>query len=285
MGQRRLGRVGHAVEEAPLVERAVRTALAAGAVVGDHDDDGVVELARLLEVVEDTTDLVVGVRDEPGEHLRHAREEALLVAGQRVPRTHGVEHRPGLAVGTRALGLAVRVDRRQLGVVGQQAELLLARQDLGADRLVALVELALVLVGPFREHVVRGVPAPGREVHEERLVGVDDLGRLDHADRLVGEVLREVVALLGRAGRVDLAVVLHQVGVPLVRLAAEEPVEALEPAPERPAALVRGEVALLTRREVPLPDAVRVVPALDEHLGDEPVLERDAGRDARGTRR
>ena len=102
-GQRRLGRVGDAVEEAPLVERAVGAALAAGAVVGDHDDEGVVELARLLEVVEHAADLVVGVRDEPGEHLGHAGEEALLVVAQRVPRAHGVEQRPGLAVGTGAL--------------------------------------------------------------------------------------------------------------------------------------------------------------------------------------
>ena len=55
--------VGHAVEEAPLVEGAVRAALAAGAVVGDHDDDRVVELPGLLEVVEHAADLVVGVRD------------------------------------------------------------------------------------------------------------------------------------------------------------------------------------------------------------------------------
>ena len=59
----------------------------------------VVELPGGLEVVEDATDLVVGVRDEAGEHLGHAGEQSLLVAGERVPRTHGVEHRPGLAVG------------------------------------------------------------------------------------------------------------------------------------------------------------------------------------------
>ena len=166
----------------------------------------VVELARLLEVVEDATDLVVGVRDVAGEHLGHAGEQALLVVAQRVPRPHGVEQRPGLAVGTGALGLAVRVDRRELGVLGQQAELLLALEDAGADRLVALVELALVLVGPLRGHVVRRVTGARREVHEERLVGIDDLGRLDEADRLVGEVLRRGGSpSSGVAGRLDLA--------------------------------------------------------------------------------
>ena len=118
---RRVGRVGHTVEEPPLVERAVRAALATSAVVGDDDHDRVVELSGLFEVVEHATDLVVGVRHEPGEHLGHACEQTLLVGVQRVPRAHGVEQWPRLAVGTGALGLTVRVDRRQLGVVGQQS--------------------------------------------------------------------------------------------------------------------------------------------------------------------
>ena len=53
--------VGDVVEELVLVERAVRAALAAGAVVGDDDDDRVVELPGLLEVVDSRADLVVGV--------------------------------------------------------------------------------------------------------------------------------------------------------------------------------------------------------------------------------
>ena len=164
--------------------------------------------------------------------------------------------------------------------VGQQPELLLAREDPGPDRLVALVELALVLVGPLLGHEVRGVAGLRGEVHEERLVGVDHLGVADEPDRLVGEVVGEVVAVLGTAGALDRMVVVDEVRIPGVRLAAEPPVEPLEPAPERPPALERREVALLTGREVPLPDAVRVVAALGQDLGDEPVLERDAGRDA-----
>ena len=108
--------------------------------------------------------------------------------------------------------LAVRVDRRELGVLGQQAELLLPLQDAGADGLVALVELALVLVGPLLGHVVRRVPAPGDEVHEERLVGIDDLG----VDWMIpiawsARSFDEVVALLGRRRRLDLVVVVDEV--------------------------------------------------------------------------
>ena len=284
VGKRRFRRVGHAVEEPPLVERAVRSTLAAGSVVRHHDDQGVVELPRLLQVVEHATELVVGVGDEPCEHLGHAGEETPLVVVERIPGTHRVEDRPGLAVRTGAGGLTVWVDRRQLGVVGKESELLLLREDPLADGFVALVELALVLVGPLLEHLVWRVPSPWREVHEERLVGIDHLGGLDHPDRLVGQILRQVVPVLRCAGSIDLAVVLDEVGIPLVGFATEEPVEPLEAAPQGPAALVRSEVALLTRCEMPLPDAVRVVPALDEHLGDESVLERNPGRDTREPR-
>ena len=52
----------------------------------------------------------------------------------------------------------------------------------------------------------------------------------DELDRVVGQVLGEVVALLGRARRLDRVVVVDEVGVALVGLAAEEAVEALEAA-------------------------------------------------------
>jgi len=75
-------------------------------------------------------------------------------------------------------------------------------------------------------------------------------------------------------------VVVDEVRIPLVGLATEEAVEALEPAAERPAALPRRQVDLVARREVPLADGVPVPAVLVEDLGDRAVLERDAGREA-----
>ena len=196
--------------------------------------------------------MVVPVRDVAGEDLGHPREQPLLVGAERVPRPYGVERGPRLAVGAGAFGLAVRVDRRELGAFGQQSHLDLTGEDAGADRLVALVELALVLVGPLQRHLVRRVAGLRREVHEERLVGLDDLGVADELDRLGREVVGDVIAVLGPARRVDLVVVVDEVGIPVVGLAAEPSVEAFEPAPQRPPALERGEVALLARRQVPL---------------------------------
>ena len=90
-----------AVEELHLVDRPVGPALAAGTVVGDHHDDGVVELPGLLEIVEDAADLLIGVGQEAGEHLGHPAEQALLFVVERLPRPHRVLRRPWFTIGTR----------------------------------------------------------------------------------------------------------------------------------------------------------------------------------------
>jgi hypothetical protein len=123
--QGELGGGWDAVEEPPLVEGAVGAAFTARAVVGHHDNDGVVELPGRLEEVDDPPDLVVGVLDVAGEHLGHPDEQSLLVVAQRLPGAHRVEYRPGLAFGAGGTRLTVRVEAAQLGVVGQQPELLL----------------------------------------------------------------------------------------------------------------------------------------------------------------
>jgi len=112
-------------------------------------------------------------------------------------------------------------------------------------------------------------------VEEERLVRRDSVRVLDELDRLVGEVDRQVVAVLGQRRLGRRVVVVDQVGIPLVGLAAEEPVVALEAAAERPLPLRRGEVHLVLGAQVPLPDHVGVPATLAQHLGDVGALERD----------
>ena len=133
----------HLVEEAHLVERAGDAALGRRAVVGDDHDQRVVELADLLERVQDAAEVVVGVLDEPGEDLHHPRVEPPLVGGQRRPLGH------------------VGIARRELGVGGQEPDLLLIREHGLAVGVPAHVELALVVVGPLLRDVVRRVAAPG----------------------------------------------------------------------------------------------------------------------------
>src|SRR5262245_19838866 len=91
-------------------------------------------------------------------------------------------------------------DRDLLGTCGQLAlgwnhtELLLPRERFLAELVPALIKLALVLVDPFFRHVVRRVCGARREVDEEWLVRADRLLLPDVVDRLIGEILREVIA-------------------------------------------------------------------------------------------
>ena len=152
----------------------------------DHDDERVVDLPRLLEVVEHPSELVVVVGDVAGEHLGHAGEQPLLVGAS--SESHGrtvSSSGHGWPSGPVRSGFAVRVDRRQLGALGQQTQLDLALQDAGSDGLVAGVEARPGSVGPLQRDQVGGVAGLGGEVHEERLVGVDHLGVADELDRLV----------------------------------------------------------------------------------------------------
>ncbi len=163
--------------------------------------------------------------------------------------------------------------RRQLRVGGDDAQLLLARERLFAQLVPALIELALVLRRPLLGHVVRCVRRAGREVGEERLVAHQRLLLADPLDRVVGQVLGEVVALLRRLVRLDRDRPFVERRVVLVRLAADEAVEVLEPAA---AARPRVEGAERAR----LPD--RYLMALAELRGRVAVqLERLGERRAR----
>ena len=268
--------VRDAVHELALVDRAVRAALAAGPVVRHDHHDRVLQLVDLLHVVQQPADLVVRVGQEAGVDLGHPREQPLLVVGQAVPRLGVVQCRERLSARSGAgLRRADGVHRRQLGALRHQAHLLLPGQDLLPGGLVAGVEPAAVAVGPFPGHVVRGVRRSGRVIQEERPVRGDGLHVVDVLDGAVGEVHREVVALLRRTGLVDRVVVVDQVRIPLVGLRAEETVEAVEAAPERPAASGRGEVHLVLGGQVPLSDGGGAEALVDQHLSHRGALGRN----------
>ena len=96
--------------------------------------------SRSFERVDQPADVVVGVLEEAGVDLHLARED-------RPACSSGVSSQAGISAG--------RVG--QLGVRGDDAELLLAREGLLAQLVPALIELALVLVDPLLRHVVRRV--------------------------------------------------------------------------------------------------------------------------------
>ena len=86
--------------------------------------------------------------------------------------------------------------------------------------------LPLYLSAHSLKIVVRAVRGAGRPVHEERLVGRERAVLAHPGDRLVGQVLAQVVRLVVR--RLDRVEVLVEPRLPLRGLAGEEAVEVVE---------------------------------------------------------
>ena len=252
-----LQRLRGVVEELRLIRGPGGPALGAGAVIGDDHDQGVVQLPEHAQELDQPPDLVIGVGQETGEHLHHPAVEAADSRRQRPPVGH------------------VGIVPRQLRVGGNDAEFLLPGEHLLPVGVPAVVKLARVPVRPFLRHVVRSVRGAEAQMQVERLGRVDLLDVGNELHRLADQVLAEVVTLLGRARRLHRVVVVHQVRIPLTGVTAQEPVETLEAAPQRPPVERARARLLVARRQVVLPDQERAVTMLHEHLGQEAVLERD----------
>ena len=163
--------------------------LGTGTVVAeDVEHQCVVGLAEPLQLVEDAADLGVDMLQEPGEHLHEPTLKGALSFGDVVPALHCVG----------ASG--------QLGLRRYPAGFLLPGEDPFPVGVPAVVELARVLVGPRLEDVVRSVHSATGPVHEERLVGCIRFVLAQPGDRVVGEILGQVVAVAHR--RLDRVAVL-----------------------------------------------------------------------------
>ena len=193
-------------------------ALGARAVVAaDVHDQRVVELAHVLDRLDDAANLVVGVSEVGPEHVGLLDEELLLVPAQRIPLRQIL--RP----------------RRELGVRRDDAEALLVGEDRIAELVPAIVEQVHVadLLDPFLGGMMRRMDAAGHVIDEERLVGRDLVEFLHVLDRVIGHGRGQVPAGVV-AERVDRRRVAEQVRLPLAGVAADEAVEVLEAHPVGP---------------------------------------------------
>ena len=241
-------------------------ALHARAVVaGDVDHQRVVELAHLLDRVQDPADVPVGVLQEAREDLHLASQQRPLLLRDRVPRRERL------------------VARRQLRVGRDHPELLLTLERLLAIGVPALVEAALVALAPLRRDVVGRVRAAGRVVDEPRLVGLLRAHAVQPLDRLVGHRVGQVEALLLR--RPDRRLVLRDHRVVLARLAAQEAPEVVEPEPVGPAVERARRTLLMVRRQMPLAERRRAVAVLLQHPRKRRRVLREERRVAREARR
>src|SRR4051794_14914600 len=115
---------------------------------------------------------------------------------------------------------------------------------------------------------MRGVRRAGGEIEEERLLRSCLLLVLNEANRPVREVLGEVVTLLRRARRGNRSVVADQRRRPLIGVAAQEAVIALETEPERPAVERSGRAELPPRCQMPFSDGERAVSRIAQNAGE-----------------
>ena len=258
-----------AVLHRQLVERAGDGPLHAGAVVApDPDDQRVVELAQVLDRIDHTPDVVVRVLGIPRIDLHLAGVERLQVVGHVVP------------------GRERLVARGQLGVRGNDPELLLAGEGLLAQPVPSLVELALVPVRPLLRDMVRGMAAARRVVHEEGLAGVLRTYPVEPLDGSVGHRVGEVVRMLlvvELLGSADDLLVLRQARVPLTRPAAQDPVEVVESPAVRPAVERPCGTLLAVGCQVPLAERRRAVAVVPEDPGQRPRSPVGGWRSSPGT--
>src|SRR5580704_4739051 len=185
---------------------------------------------------------MIGVLQESGVYLHLARQHRLHFRVNVIPCLN--------------LGRALS----QLGILWNYAQLLLSGEDLLAQFVPSLIELALVLVRPLFGHVVWRMASAGCEIHEEGLV-IHQRFLLAHpGDSLVGHVVSEVVSLFSCPGRFNRDGALVDPGVPLIGLATDKSIEVFEPATARRPLVERTHWAGLPDRYfVALPELRRRV--------------------------
>ena len=247
------------VQRRQLIERPCERALHARAVVTpDPHHYGVLELAHLVDRVDDPADVPVGVLGIAGVDLHLAGVEALVRLVERVPGRERV------------------VTRRQLSVGGHDAQFLLSSEGLLAHDVPALVELALVLIRPLARDMVGGVAAAGRDVGEPRRLLLLGANPVKPVDRLIGQVVLEVVLLTVLSLRdADDLLVLRDQRVVLPGLTAEEPPEVIKSEPGRPPIEWPREPLLIVRSQMPLPEASGQVAVLLQHPWKRRAIARD----------
>ena len=226
-----LHRHGNAIEGGELVRRAVEHAFGTRAVVAtDVDDQGVVEFAEVFDGLDDPSDLIVGVGEVGPIDVRLLDEELLLVP------TEGIPFRQSLR------------PRRQLGVLGHDAQPLLVGEDGLAQLVPAVVEEMHVadLLDPLGRGMMRRMGGARHVIDEPRLAGSDLLELLDVLDGLIGHRRLQVPAGIALEG-VDGRRVAEQVRLPLAGVAADEAIEIIEAHSVRPL-IERPGLARLDKR-------------------------------------
>ena len=200
-----IGGLENPVEVLHFVHNPVRAALLGSAVVGQDQQDGVVELPQGPQPVHQAADLVVGVVQKRGEGLLEPAGQQLVVLRERVPRLDAV------------------VPGRKLGSLGDHPQLELPLVPPLAHDVPAFVVAAPVFLQVSGWRLMGGVDGAEGQVGEEGAVGAHPHAVVDHEEQLVHQVFAEVIAVFGLGRGFDVVVVRHQLGVELVGLSPRNP--------------------------------------------------------------
>ncbi|MNV08417.1 hypothetical protein D3C71_988810 [compost metagenome] len=250
---------GHVVGETILgghvVQRAEQAAFGAAAVVAKHgDDQGVVGIGQRVHRIQQPAHMLVQVGQEAGEAFHLAGKQALFVGSVRVP------------------GRQFRRARGQLRIRRDRTDLLLALEQLGPVGIPAHVKASLERGDVAFRHMVRGVHRTRCPVQEPRAIRGDRLAGMQPFNRLGGQVIGEVVALLGSLVRLHRRGVAEQLRGELIGLPAHEPVEGLEPLAGGPAVEGPHRAGFPIGGVVPLAERRRGVAVVGQHLGNGGVV-------------
>ena len=251
---------------APCARGAVeteRTPFVASAVIGSKDDQGIRELAMLLEVGQQAADALVDVLHHRGKGGHAAGEVFAAIGRQAVPRGVWLTR---VTVGDGVVRLdRYQRERRQHGVRGDEPEGLHAREAFGAQDIPAPTIRSHVPIDGFLGRLHRKVRGGMREVKEPRLV----LGRTSLPQKLEGIIGEDV-------GDEELAGRIGQLGG---RAGGQAPVGGRFPLVVRVrlqvlVTVVGVEAALdgSGRTHVPLADHPRAVAVLLQELGDGDII-------------
>ena len=114
---------------------------------------------------------------------------------------------------------------------------------------------------------VRGAAGP---IHQERFVGGEGFVLAQPGDRVIREVLAQVIIVVaaGRVGMLDIGGVADELRFVLRRLSGEEPVEVFEAVAGGPVVERAGGGRLLRGRIVPFAPRGSVIAVILEYFGD-----------------
>ena len=164
---------------------------------------------------------------------------------------------------------------REFSVRRNNAKRFLFGKHLFAIRFPTVIELTFVFVCPFFWHMMRRMLRAGAKIHKERFVGRDLLCVCNKADCSVHQIFGQVISFFRRFFGFDAMIVVGQIGIILMRVAAHETIVAFEPASEGPAVIRSRSADLVGWSEMPFANRKSIVAILQQHLRKEAVLERD----------